>query len=651
MPAEDLHPGARAALERLGMNETDVAHAIARGELPSPQRFANSLYVALRITGTGAAYRKALDEYAWRDPSLYLNERFLARCNGLPVIVEHPEKEMLDSQEYADRNIGAVVYPYVGREGIEDAAGDEVWGVGRIIDRGAADYLEAHRLSTSPAVVFGPGGSGERIKLDDKKHLLIEADPALLDHLAICDLGVWDRSGGPAGIIIDDEEKRQDMAERDDTKARDDKARDDAADAKLDAIADAVKGLADTVKGLHARMDAHDKARADAEEAGKKEAEAAEEHRQAEELERLAGEERTEAERLEEEARGDAAGHRLARRDGESCEDHSKRADALARKHDAGHFAKRDDESRDDHSKRIDALVRRHAGLKTRRDAAEDTLKAEEKKPSGDVKADAKKRDDEDEEEREREAELEKEIPYEAVIRHDGEDDASYSKRMDRAVRGKLRMPHLARRHDESAGAHCGRMDAVVRRIHARKDTEALVRDANDKAEKAGADAAKARADAEHARKDAEDLRQRMLERSDEDHEVLAQAQARADDALLALGERSMRPVAGETPLLYRIRTARALQRHSAAWKDTDLGLLARTDAKAFENVERQIYADADLAARTPSNVPAGLLREIKKRGPGGLEIVEFAGRPLAWMSDFMTPGQTTTRLGLKRSA
>ena len=40
-PPEPLHPGCRIALERLAMNELDVARAIADGRLASPQRYEN----------------------------------------------------------------------------------------------------------------------------------------------------------------------------------------------------------------------------------------------------------------------------------------------------------------------------------------------------------------------------------------------------------------------------------------------------------------------------------------------------------------------------------------------------------------------------------------------------------------------------------
>lgn len=196
-PAPISSPGGASAhhdAQPDGLNprrdELETAQAIRDGKLPSPQRFGNLLLVALRITGTGAAYRKALDEFVWRDPSLYLTDHFLARCNGLPVIWEHPEGQ-LDTAEFRKRIIGTIVLPYV--------SGNEVWGIAKILDGDAADLLEHERLSTSPCVVFAPDNDNRKMSFDNSD-LLIEGKPSLIDHIAITPLGVWDRSGSPTGV-------------------------------------------------------------------------------------------------------------------------------------------------------------------------------------------------------------------------------------------------------------------------------------------------------------------------------------------------------------------------------------------------------------------------------------------------------------------
>lgn len=189
--------------------ELDLARAIAAGELSSPQLLPNSALFDLRITGTGAAYRAGLGEYVWRDPSIFLSDKFRERCNGLFVVWEHPPPEkgqVLDSEEFANRIVGAVVLPYV--------RGEELRGVSRIADKNAIEGLNTGLLSTSPGVVFKPG-QNEQQRLDGGETVLIEESPWLLDHLAICGTqnddpsvgsGVWDRGGPPTGVRVDSTE-------------------------------------------------------------------------------------------------------------------------------------------------------------------------------------------------------------------------------------------------------------------------------------------------------------------------------------------------------------------------------------------------------------------------------------------------------------
>ena len=186
-----LHPGMQIVLLRFDMDELGIAKAMRSGEISSPQRYGNMLLIAIRITGTGAAYRNGIDEFVWRDPSLYLNSDFLERCQGLSVILAHPKKDMLDTKEYRSRNVGSIMLPYI--------QGDEVWGIARIMDMKCAEMLETEKLSTSPCVVFFPADAGARYPMGSSS-LLIEGKPSLLDHVAICAQGVWDKGGDPAGV-------------------------------------------------------------------------------------------------------------------------------------------------------------------------------------------------------------------------------------------------------------------------------------------------------------------------------------------------------------------------------------------------------------------------------------------------------------------
>lgn len=185
-----MHPGAVVALQRFSMDELGIAKAMAAGELVSPQRYHNILLVAIRITGTGAAYRQGIDEYVWRDSSIYMNDEFLERCQGLAVIWEHPKGRLLNSKEFSRRIVGAVMLPFTKPD-------ESVWGIAKIYDDEASHELETRQWSTSPGVRLQTSISR---RLEDGSKLLIEGKPSILDHVAICELGVWDKAGPPTGV-------------------------------------------------------------------------------------------------------------------------------------------------------------------------------------------------------------------------------------------------------------------------------------------------------------------------------------------------------------------------------------------------------------------------------------------------------------------
>lgn len=283
-PPSPLHPGVEVAIKKFGWNELDVARAIKDGILPSPQQYENMWLFALRITGTGAAYRRKHDEFVLRKPENYLTEDFLSRCNGLPVIVEHPAKAKLDSREYIDRNIGSIMLAYI--------AGDEVWGIARIYDAEAAEMMSQHQLSTSPSVVLRPG-KNLRLGLNNGKTLLVEGDPKLLDHVAICTVGVWDKGEDPSGVMVEaigdsamaDEKTESKKEEKKEDSARKDEHIDVATQKtggesggqqldkmlsklddcmkRMDVVADNFGKRMDAVEGRMDSMSKSDKARAD----------------------------------------------------------------------------------------------------------------------------------------------------------------------------------------------------------------------------------------------------------------------------------------------------------------------------------------------------------------------------------------------------
>lgn len=253
-PPEPLHPGVVTALARLDMNELDVARAMAAGQLTSPQRYHNVTLFAIRISGVGTSYRSSHDEFVWRDPAVYMNEDFRQRCNGLPVIFEHPKGVVLDSDEFSDRMVGTVFLPYLRPEL------DEVWGIAKIYDDAAIKIMVAKQMSTSPSVVLRRG-ENTKMKLDDGSTLLIEGEPALLDHIAICGAGVWDKGGEPSGVRNDSSSPPPgEIKVTEKTEA--DIARADAAGAgTLEAILNSIASIGGRVDAVMARMDAEDERR------------------------------------------------------------------------------------------------------------------------------------------------------------------------------------------------------------------------------------------------------------------------------------------------------------------------------------------------------------------------------------------------------
>lgn len=304
-PPEPLHPGCRIALARLTMDELGIARAIAAGELTSPQRYVNVSLYAMRITGTGAAYRSKDKEYVWRDPQIYLNDEFLARCNGLPVIFVHPKGRVLNSKEFSDRAVGTIMLPYI--------RGDEVWGIAKIYDADTIGILENVQYSTSPGVVLGEPEDNTKVQLADGSRLLIEGDPKLLDHLAICEQGVWDKGGEPAGIesnnIGDVTMTEEELKAKADAEAKE-KA-DAEAKAKADAeggtnkILEAIAALTGKVDSVSARVDSMEKAKADAEESAEDKERREKAEKEKADKEKADAEEKEKTER-EEKAKADA---------------------------------------------------------------------------------------------------------------------------------------------------------------------------------------------------------------------------------------------------------------------------------------------------------------------------------------------------------
>ncbi|HBA7888597.1 TPA: DUF2213 domain-containing protein [Escherichia coli] len=272
----------------MSLTELEVAERIRDGTVPSPVKFSNMWLVNLRVTGTGLAYRAGLKEHVWRDPKLYLNEEFLRRCNGLPVIANHPNDAVLTEEDFKSRIVGSVMLPYI--------RGDEVWAVCRVYLQSIVEEITEGDVSTSPSVVFNSTSGNVEVQEGDT-NFLIEGVPFLVDHIALVtkahgSLGVWDKDRIPAGVEV--------------TNTGEIEMEKEELQALLQGVVnDALSGINQKIDGVVTRMDSleqRDKARADAEEQAKKEAEekakadeAAEEQRKADEAAAKEAEEKAKA--------------------------------------------------------------------------------------------------------------------------------------------------------------------------------------------------------------------------------------------------------------------------------------------------------------------------------------------------------------------
>lgn len=586
------------------MDETQVANAMVAGEIASPHRFANLWLFKVRVTGTGVAERPSLNEVAYRNPDDYLNPHFLDRCSGLPVVLQHPVGPMLTPTDFAQRTIGTLTRAYVD--------GNEVWAIAKVWDDAAAAFMRENQLSTSPGVVFIDPSVNETQRLGDGRNVLIEGKPALLDHLAICSLGVWDKGGSPMGVDITGATETQ-MITTNQTPA------DSEVMTSIKALLTGLSGLTETIGTIGGRLDGVTSRLDSMEDERRADAEASEERRQAAELEKIAKEEDEEADKLE---REDA---RLDRKDGESCEDHSARVDAMVKKFDGKHFGRRDSETEKEHSERMDAVCA------MRRDRRDNTMIGTPTEP---VRTD-KRKDAEDEEAKMRADEKEEEAPDDAADRKDGEGDVAYSGRMDSVAR-RYELNHLIRRPGERVSGHLRRLDAFGKRMQVRKDA----RDKDNTITKLLDEVTAMRGQLGT-------INARIEDRPDADITALSAAQARADEVYGTLSAHAPRPLLGETLIAYRLRIARDLQQHSPIWKDSNLAEIARVDSTAFGNAEGMIYADARTFGLNPATVGVGQLREIR-RNIGGREVTEFSGDPAGWMNAFMPPRAIASELRTK---
>ena len=124
--------------------------------------------------------------------------------------------------------------------------------------------------------------------------------------------------------------------------------------------------------------------------------------------------------------------------------------------------------------------------------------------------------------------------------------------------------------------------------------------------------------------------------KADEAAAEYADAQAKCDSVLAAFGKSASRPLQGENLLAYRKRLLRGLQAYSDSYKDISLASIK--DANLLALAEKQIFADALNAAKSPSMFAADQLIEINEKDRAGRTITKFKGAMAAWLDDFKVP-------------
>ncbi len=179
------------------------------------------------------------------------------------------------------------------------------------------------------------------------------------------------------------------------------------------------------------------------------------------------------------------------------------------------------------------------------------------------------------------------------------------------------------------------RKDAKDRKDAAARKDEGDTDQDTDREDRARKDAAQAVNNRQTQAKIAELERQLAAvyrEPSIEDRNAIAEVRSRADSVYQAvLGRPVPEAIPGESPISYRKRLADGLRKFSPSYKDERLDSLS---GNVFKTVEDQIYADAQVASRTPAVVPEWNLRSIN-RTELGHNVTEYIGDPRAAWAPF----------------
>jgi len=269
--------------------------------------------------------------------------------------------------------------------------------------------------------------------------------------------------------------------------------------------------------------------------------------------------------------------------------------------------------------KKLDKLLNVTSSLLTRMDAADEEKAAEKEEK---VKADAAARSARMDAEKE---EFKKQDP--AMCDADDEQEEKDTKKYMEEGESEDVAADKAR-SDRKARMDARKADADTEEAKKKEEVKSDEDDSSDdekkkEEDKAMADAA--RSDAEIDAKILKALRQHNKDDTPAERSIKSDAQARADSAYNQLGLQAPPPMLGERSEAYRRRLLKGVQKHSPDWSGIDLNALRDDTLKIAET---RIYADAQIAARNPQDLPEEGLIQIPLRDPvTGLVRYEFRGR------------------------
>ena len=138
-----------------------------------------------------------------------------------------------------------------------------------------------------------------------------------------------------------------------------------------------------------------------------------------------------------------------------------------------------------------------------------------------------------------------------------------------------------------------------------------------------------------------DDDEEEMAKKADDEAAEYADAQAKADSVFASFGKSASRPLAGEGLMAYRKRLLRGLQAYSDSFKDVNINSIK--DAKLLALTEKQIFADALAASKSPMTYAADQEIAIQKKDSAGRTITSFRGG-MGWLDAFKVPAMRVTK-------